>query len=617
MIPSKKRCNVNRFTDPGADISYGGSHPPVRSIRKREAVDSNSQSFARSLLALDVVSRGRHVAAGKNSQCYTEGRNVGDFLEDVAQAFNYSRFKVADDFRFAKDSNMKAYQTSAQVWVNSVAKDYGDDFWRTYGTAFIASLGEVLLDFVQGVGEATFIDPLRLGEGYEKGGFGYVEDGLRIVGVFGGLIKVLKFAKLARVGGGLMSCTPTSVTKGVRLASLSFITVEEVAANTGAGLSPVAANYSGAWIEQVIPNISKIVRVERRAIMGFHDLEAIVAEQKGPVTFSVEWSGAPGIPGGGHSMLAYRSPSGAFLLADQFGNSHAWRAGVNGIEIIAGPASAVPGGAAMPPGTVIGRVARFYSQSGAPVAYVLRETVLLQVAANAPLAQRVGIPLLRPFDKQFNLKLGFAASFIPTAADPLKRAAATIQGVPYLKSGIEHLYGWWWSNVNGGIYSYSFARNGTVRWFDINNHKNAQGKWAQKDGFVEVAWPTGTRETWPFELTPSNQTGTSVTTDKKSSSFIAQKVWDWYLEKITGRWRMNCDKWIWNIDFAEDGTVKWSDFYNPGENGRGLWHLTKTGVYVMWQSGSRDEWTIAESGGTAGGSTTVSGKRYPFQAAKN
>jgi len=94
------------------------------------------------------------------------------------------------------------------------------------------------------------------------------------------------------------------------------------------------------------------------------------------------------------------------------------------------------------------------------------------------------------------------------------------------------------------------------------------------------------------------------------------KVWDAQLDKILGRWRMNCDKWIWNIDFAEDGTVKWSDFNSPSENGRGLWHFTKNGVYLLWQSGSKDDWTIPDGGATASGMATVSGQRYPFTATK-
>ena len=93
-------------------------------------------------------------------------------------------------------------------------------------------------------------------------------------------------------------------------------------------------------------------------------------------------------------------------------------------------------------------------------------------------------------------------------------------------------------------------------------------------------------------------------------------MWDAYIAGIAGRWQMNCDRWIWNIDFAEDGGVKWSDYYSPSENGRGTWHLTQDGVFVTWASGSRDEWTIPEGGGRASGKTTVSGKQYAFTATK-
>jgi hypothetical protein len=80
---------------------------------------------------------------------------------------------------------------------------------------------------------------------------------------------------------------------------------------------------------------------------------------------------------------------------------------------------------------------------------------------------------------------------------------------------------------------------------------------------------------------------------------------------------MNCDKWIWNIDFTEDGGVKWSDYYNSSMNGRGNWHLTKDGVYLMWASGSRDAWTFSNDGRMATGRTTVDKKLYPFTATKN
>src|SRR5262245_64264204 len=50
--------------------------------------------------------------------------------------------------------------------------------------------------------------------------------------------------------------------------------------------------------------------------------------------------------------------------------------------------------------------------------------------------------------------------------------------VPYLKTDIEKIYGWWWNNANGGLYSYCFVPNGTVRWFGVYNHMNDHGKWA-------------------------------------------------------------------------------------------------------------------------------------------
>ncbi len=189
--------------------------------------------------------------------------------------------------------------------------------------------------------------------------------------------------------------------------------------------------------------------------------------------------------------------------------------------------------------------------------------------------------------------------------------------IVYVKTGVENIYGWWWFNMDGGIWCYYFARNKTVRWYDIFNHRNGQGKWAAKADFVEVVWNTGTRETWPFEILPTNQKGTSTKASGKASEFTAIRVWDDYISKIAGRWRMDCDdRWIWNIDFTPDGNVKWSDYYNPSENGQGTWHLTRDGVYVMWASGSRDNWIFSAAGNEASGKAMVAGKPYPFEAAK-
>jgi len=94
------------------------------------------------------------------------------------------------------------------------------------------------------------------------------------------MLKMVKLAKAARVAGGQYSCTPTSVAKAVQRLSLSFATVEDVTARTGSGISPINASYSGAWIEQVLPNIGKIVCVEKHAVMGFSDIESPCRTEK-------------------------------------------------------------------------------------------------------------------------------------------------------------------------------------------------------------------------------------------------------------------------------------------------------------------------------------------------
>jgi hypothetical protein len=183
----------------------------------------------------------------------------------------------------------------------------------------------------------------------------------------------------------------------------------------------------------------------------------------------------------------------------------------------------------------------------------------------------------------------------------------------YLKTGIENLYGWWWVRVDQFLWCYYFGRDKKVKWFDPYNHKNGPGRWEEKGSFVHVTWPSGTTEKWSLEITPSNQTGSYISKGK-TSTLSAQRVWDQYIAKLTGRWVMRCDKWIWNIDIAENGAIKWSDYYNATMNGNGAWHLTEKGIYAMWNSGSRDDWTISEA--AAMGTARMAKGTFPFSASK-
>jgi hypothetical protein len=360
---------------------------------------------------------------------------MSELFDDIATAFNQARFQLANDFDKMRADNMKFYRTHAQSWVDAVAKQYGYDgvgALPTYTVALYASEADVLLDFVQGVGAATFIDPLRLGEGIKKGTVGgYVEDGLRVIGIVGGAVKLLKFAKFAmaagEVRGGWMSCTSSAGAKALIQAAIkSTPTVEEVARFTS-NISVRLPSYPGAFIADIVPNLEKVgATVEKSTISGVKDVMKLVNQNKGPVLFSVEWPAIGNIPGGGHTMMAYRPFFGSGIrLADQFGNLHTLESVNTGtsqaFRVIAGVGTKAtkllnwPGVTrTIKAGDVIGQISRVYSD-----AFVLRDAVLLDVAANLPLAQRIGVPIYTALDDQFNLKLGYLASQLPTAPPKL------------------------------------------------------------------------------------------------------------------------------------------------------------------------------------------------------
>jgi hypothetical protein len=356
-------------------------------------------------------------------------------MEDVATALDQARHQLANDFDNARAENMKFYRTHAQDWVNSVSREYGYDgvsSIATYGAAFFASAGEVLLEFVQGVASATFFDPLRLGDGMKKGtAGGYVEDSLRVIGVVGGAIKLLKFAKYLKgasnVGGGMMSCMSTSAGKAVVQSQLIAVpTVEEMAQGTKQILGPGTVRfpspyYQGATFAEVLPNIQKAgVAVEAKPVADLNQIFSLVNQNKGPVLLGVEWQN-----GGRHAMMAYRPFFGSGIrLADQFGNMHTIETinGVNHLKLGVGATSqGMLGASRVAPG-MTWAIKTVHTE-----AYIIRDALLLDVAANLPLAQRVGVPIYEAIDEQFWPKVGFGAALLSTAPPKLKKVGTAVR----------------------------------------------------------------------------------------------------------------------------------------------------------------------------------------------
>jgi hypothetical protein len=206
--------------------------------------------------------------------------------------------------------------------------------------------------------------------------------------------------------------------------------------NVGSATKPVfygptfvkTAGYPGAWLSDVVPNLKQAgAVVEAKQVQSVEDVVRLVDKNRGPVVFSVGWQSAAGIPGGGHTMMAYRPFFGSGVrLADQFGNMHTIKdMGQAGKFVIAGidtTTIGLAGSAPLKAGDTIGRIGVVYKD-----AYIVRDAALLDVVANLPLTQRVGVPLYEVIDEAFWPKVGFAASMSSTAPPKLKKVGDQVR----------------------------------------------------------------------------------------------------------------------------------------------------------------------------------------------
>ena len=440
---------------------------------------------------------------------------------------------VADWFDKERESNAR--------FLENAANNTDDDFlgalaWTGIGLARVLNTGAGGL-------ASGFIDVLRIGDGVKEGGWGYGKDTLRALAIVGPALRIgrygLSLVAALDAAPTASNCGWVAAARAARMTGTKhFATVGSLAQALGVPAAETGGTSMAeiARILQAIGGETKLLR----AAASFEEIEQIArANPEGVVVFGVRFfratqvAGRPGLPpanflsGELHALVA-KYVGGTVYIVDRSGKVY----------------------------RSLDALAKVYSAE-----QMLSMTIHAQ-----------GAVLVAK-----NLRLIGGVSFT-TAITLLNVLAYEVRSVPNplvdtdlpisLKTGIENLYGWWWFNMDGGIRCYRFARDKTARWFDIHNHRSGQGQWSEKADHVEVLWSaTGTREKWTYELTPSKQTGTS-TAAGKTSTFVAARVWDSFIAGIVGRWQVNCDRWIWNIDFTEDGNVRWSDFYTPSENGR-------------------------------------------------
>ena len=232
----------------------------------------------------------------------------------------------ADAFDAMHEDNMRAFRRSAQSWVDSEYKDGGEGV-GFYAAAVTAGVGDALFDFVQTMG-GGMVDTLRIGEGVKEGGWGYLKDGLRVVSVVGGALRVARVAGAIAVGGGEMSCAFTSATKAMRFSGSKYvIPLSKVAGEFYPGMTAAAAeakvtaqSFQGLSGNEVIRLMGQLrtmgAEVESaQGLTSLDEISALARQGRGPVVFGVQWTG-----GGGHIMMAYRTVTGGVRFADQFGN---------------------------------------------------------------------------------------------------------------------------------------------------------------------------------------------------------------------------------------------------------------------------------------------------------
>jgi hypothetical protein len=437
-----------------------------------------------------------------------------------------------------------------------------------------------------------FVDVLRIGDGVQEGGWGYGKDALRALAVAGPVLRVGRYALglVAAVDAtpAVGNCGWVAASRAARMTGTQhFATVGSLAQALGLTIQDTGG-LGTAGIRTIIQQIGGEANL-LGAVNSFEEVQAIArANPDAVIIFPVRFMRSVSRAGPGASGALIES------LAD---NGHALIAkSVGGVVFIVDRSGKVY--------RSLDELARVYSA---------------EQSLGMTIHTGNGILVVK------NSRVIGGINFVSTAASLLNLITYEMRGVPnplykgdggspiYLKTGIENLYGWWWVRVDQFLWCYHFSRNQTARWFDPYNHKNGQGHWANKDSYVEVKWSSGQTEKWPFEIVPSNQVS-SYTSKGQTSTLTAQRVWDASIAKLVGRWVMRCDKWIWNIDITDNASIKWSDYYNPSMFGQGIWHLTDKGIYAMWNSGTRDDWTITEMAAT--GTSQMADGRFSFSASK-
>jgi nucleoid-associated protein YgaU len=184
-------------------------------------------------------------------------------------------------------------------------------------SVILATAAQTLVEFPMVLGSGM-VDTLNLGKGAAQGGWGWAQDGLRLLSAVaplarGGrtlLSRVVKFAD-----DNLDNCTWIAATKALReTGTRHFGVLEDLM--QAAGKASKAETAGGSWVNEVTPFLKQLgARVKDLPDPQTMDdiVKAAKAAPDGVVMFSVEWAGS------GHTLLAQYHPLQGVRIADRTG----------------------------------------------------------------------------------------------------------------------------------------------------------------------------------------------------------------------------------------------------------------------------------------------------------
>jgi len=239
--------------------------------------------------------------------------------------------RLADAFDYIANDNLQAMERSMRATMDDVvqyeiAHKRGVDSWRTTG----AAVGLGVLDAVArfGTGLATGLaDTLRLGEGTQSaidGGskFGIIQDGLRLLGLYGNVAQLVRTARAIRVInidiGAINSCPISSGAKALVLSgrfSKVEVAYQDLAKAFGGTERVEAIWFEGASVTEVAEEMRKMgVLTQVKALpaagtpqQGLKVLQDFAKAEGHPLLVKID----------GHIALIFRDLRGRIMIADQ------------------------------------------------------------------------------------------------------------------------------------------------------------------------------------------------------------------------------------------------------------------------------------------------------------